>query len=229
VLLTLLATKALGGEWFGSPLDYWGGSPYGTSPPPPAQVSAPDSPQAPRSAPQAASATERPFDWSDYTDPTQPEFWREGDHTPPAPLLELIRDPSPENIERYRAWTSQKLEVSAQVSALLAQAEQPAQVSWDGVQVVYFYARGCGYCQQNTPHVLELQELGADVMPVHLDSPSPALPTSTPWTEEMGQLVAVQGTPTWVLVEDGQRRVVRGFATVQRLEDELRALREGGR
>jgi thiol-disulfide isomerase/thioredoxin len=228
VLLTLLATSALGGEWFGQPLDYWGGSPYGASPPPPSPVLAPESPAATTSTPQAP-VPERPFDWADYTDPTQPEFWREGDHTPPAPLLELIRDPSPDNIERYRAWTSQKLEVSAEISALLAHAEQPAPVRWDGVQVVYFYATSCGYCQQNTPHVLDLMDKGARVLPVHLDRPSEAYPTSTPWTEEMGQLVAMQGTPTWVLVEDEKRRVVRGFATVDRLEDELRALREGGR
>jgi thiol-disulfide isomerase/thioredoxin len=231
VLWTLLATSALCGEWFGQPLDYWGGSPYGPSPPlpPPEEASREDAPPPASLAPPAPSAQPRPFDWSDYTDPTQPEFWREGDYTPPAPLLELIRDPSPENIERYRTWTSQKLQVSAQVSELLAAAERPEPVRWEGVVVVYFYASSCGYCQQNTPHVLALFERGADVMPVHLDRPSPAYPTSTPFTEQMGRLAQVQGTPTWVLVEHGERRTIRGFATVERLEDELRALRAGGK
>jgi thiol-disulfide isomerase/thioredoxin len=228
VLLTLLATSARAGGaggWFTAPLDYWGGSPYGASPPPPAPAAAAEGGPAPL-PPQAPS--EQAFDWADYTDPTEPEFWREGEYTPPLPLLELIRDPSPQNLERYRQWNDKKLEVSAFVSQLLLEAEAPEPVLWDGVQVVYFYASGCSYCQRNTPVVLELMEKGADVMPVHLDRPSPAYPSSTPWTDEMGGLVTLTGTPTWVLVEKGQRRTVPGFATWERLESELRALREGG-
>ena len=226
MLAMLLATSAGAGDWFPAPLDYWGGDPYGQ---PLVEEAEPAPVRTTAASPEASPATAGPtaFDWSDYQDPRTALFWKDGDHVPPAPLLEVIRDPSPQNVERYRTWTSKQLEVAAWVSELLATADTPAPVSWAGVQVVYFYAAGCGYCQKNTPDVLALMERGADVMPVHLDRPSPAYPRSTPWSSEMGSLVAVEGTPTWVLVVEGRRRVVRGYATVDRLETELRALLEG--
>ena len=233
MLATLLATSAWAGEWFGEPLDYWRGNPYGqpmaaaNTPVVDETTAAPE--VQPRTAPStsAAPAEPVPLDWSAYSDPRTAEFWRDGDHVPPAPLLELIREPSPENVARYRAWTKKQLEVAGFVSHLLAEAEAPPPVSWVGVQVVYFYASSCGYCQKNAPDVLALMRLGADVMPVHLDRPSVVYPRSTPWTAEMGTIVAVQGTPTWVLSAEGRRRVVRGYATVDRLETELRALLAG--
>jgi hypothetical protein len=219
-----LATAEAGsgaGAWFSRPLDYWGGAPYGAPLAEPSSAPAPTG-EAP-SAPEEAAA----FDWADYADPRTEQFWKDGDHVPPAPLLEVIRSPTPENVARYRAWTSQQLEVAAWVSELLAAPDAAPPVSWSGVQVVYFYASACGYCRKNTPEVLELMTLGADVMPVHLDRPSPAYPSSTLWSAEMGSLVEVEGTPTWVLVAEGKRRVVRGYATVERLEKELRALLGG--
>lgn len=213
--MQLLASVALAGDWFSTPLAYWENSPYGAS------EEGGDEGEEPK------EASEERFDWSDYADPASATFWREGQHVPPAPLLELIREPSQENIERYRQWTQQKLEVSAWVSGLLAQT--PSEVSWEGVKVVYFYASSCGYCKENTPHVLELVKRGADVMPVHLDLPSPAYPNSTPFTPEMGEFVVLHGTPTWVLVAQGRRRTVHGFADVDRLQAELRVLLEGER
>lgn len=215
MLSTLLATSAVAGEWFEAPLTFWG-EPYGITS------------QAPAPAAEAPTTSEAPeaFDWADYADPRTPTFWKEGDHVPPAPLLELIRNPSSDNVQRYREWTAKKLEVAALVSKLVAEEPAPP-VSWRGVQVVYFYASSCGYCAKSTPTVLALAELGADVMPVHLDRPSPAYPSSTPWSDEMASQVEVFGTPTWVLVTGGQRRTVRGYATVERLESELRALLGG--
>ena len=213
--MQLLADVAFAGEWFPSPLAYWEGSPYGAVEDPPGdEVS------------EAAREEEsNEFRWSDYEDPRTASFWREGEHVPPAPLLELIREPSQENLERYRRWSQQKLEVSSWLAQLLAE-DPPALVSWEGVQVVYFYASACSYCQKNTPVVLELMREGADVMPVHLDVPSPAYARSTPFTPEMGELVALRGTPTWVLVANGHRRTVHGFSDMERLRSELAALLE---
>lgn len=218
-MLLAISGAARAGEWFEGPLAYWE-VPYGL---PPRQ---PPVPPQEEEAPAPEGEQGPAFDWADYRDPRTEVFWREGEHVPPAPLLEVIRAPTPDNIAQYRQWTARKLEVAAWVSSLLAEPP-PAPVSWEGVTVVYFYASGCGVCAKNTPEVLALDALGADVMPVHLDRPSPAYPSSTPWSDEMGQLVEVTGTPTWVLIADGQRHVVRGYAPMQRLETELRTIREG--
>jgi len=41
------------------------------------------------------------FDWNKYLDPKNDEFFKEGDHTPPAPLMELARNPTDENIKKW--------------------------------------------------------------------------------------------------------------------------------
>ena len=220
MLWMLLATDlALGGTWFEGVLDYWGGKPYG----PPATVAA----EAPLEAEGAERDRVEPpsneVDWDVLLDPTSEAFWREGDHVPPPAMMALIRDPTPENVARYRAWELKKMEATGRIAQLLVDAEKPPPVDWRGVQVVYFYASSCGYCKKNAPVVRELLELGADVMPVHLDRPSPDYPTSTPWSPEMAQLVDVIGTPTWVLVVDGERKVVRGYADRERLERRFKA------
>lgn len=215
LLMQLLVDAVFAGEWFPSPLTYWEGSPYG------ALQEEGQSEEVSRGREEEVEA--EVFRWSDYEDPRTASFWREGEHVPPAPLLELIRAPSQENIERYRRWSQQKLEVSSWLAQLLAE-QVSADVSWEGVQVVYFYASACSYCQKNTPVVLELLQEGVDVMPVHLDVPSPAYARSTPFAPEMGQLVALRGTPTWVLVANGHRRTVHGFSDMERLRSELAAL-----
>jgi len=222
-------------RWFGAGrLDYWGGKPYGTGPGMVTgelaawrdehevleedQREAPAHPQTPK----ATARTSAEPDWDALLDPTNEAFWREGNHVPPAQLMAVVQDPSPENVERYRAWQRKKLEVTGWVSQLVAEPDLRPAIDWSGVTVVYFYAMGCSVCARNAPVVDELMELGADVMPVHLDRPSPRWPSSTPWQAEMAAGVDLVGTPTWVLVKDGERVTVRGMASRERLEGELR-------
>ena len=218
------------GRWFGGGrLDYWGGKPYGAGPgmvtgelaPWRDEAAEEDLEEAPTPAERIEARGAAP-DWEALSDPKNVEFWREGDHVPPAQLMAIVRDPSPENVERYREWQRKKLEVSGWVAQLVAEPDRRPPVDWSSVTVVYFYAMECGVCARNAPVVDELMELGADVMPVHLDRPSPRWPTSTPWREEMAAGVKLVGTPTWVLVKDGNRVTVRGMASRERLEGELR-------
>ncbi len=216
MLWMLLGTELVAGAvpWFEQPLSYFDGVPYGVV----LEVEeeeGDETPQGPSEAPD--------FDWSDYEDPGSVEFWREGDFAPSAPMMALVRDPSPENAEKYRAWLAKKMEVTAQISALMVEPEAP--VSWQDVTVVYFYALRCPHCKRNAPVVAELARRGATVLPVHLDAPSPALPGSVPLTEDMARQVQLVGTPTFVLSTGvGQRATVRGFADMGRLEAELRTL-----
>ena len=220
-------------RWFGAGrLDYWGGKPYGTGP---GMVTGElaawrdevleedprTAPTRPRTPEAAVSGSAEP-DWDALLDPTNEAFWREGDHVPPAQLMAVVQDPSAENVERYRAWQRKKLEVTGWVSQLVAEPDVRPAIDWSRVTVVYFYAMGCSVCARNAPVVDELMELGAEVMPVHLDRPSPRWPSSTPWQAEMAAGVDLVGTPTWVLVKDGERVTVRGLASRERLEGELR-------
>jgi thiol-disulfide isomerase/thioredoxin len=211
--------------WFGAArLDYWGGQPYGVGAGMMDGQLADWKPEADREDLKnstVAPAADRELNWSELLDPTSEAFWKEGEHVPPAQLMAVIRDPSAENVNRYRAWQRKKLEMSSWVAQLVAEPDVRPQVDWSRVTVVYFYAMGCGVCARNAPVVDELAALGADVMPVHLDRPSPRWPSSTPWSAEMSGLVNLQGTPTWVLVQGERRITVRGLASLERLEKEL--------
>ena len=41
------------------------------------------------------------FPWQKYMDPKNEEFFKEGDYTPPAPFMEIARNPSDSNIENW--------------------------------------------------------------------------------------------------------------------------------
>jgi hypothetical protein len=78
-------------QYFSKPdIDYWGRS---------GQSSAP--PRTPRPSGNPISTPTKGFAWDKYISPAHDEFFREGDYTPPAPFVEIARNPTDENIERW--------------------------------------------------------------------------------------------------------------------------------
>lgn len=59
----------------------------------------------PKAATQSGAGA---FPWQKYLDPKNDEFFREGDYTPPAPFMEIARDPSDSNIENWFRYLEQK-------------------------------------------------------------------------------------------------------------------------
>ena len=48
------------------------------------------------------------FKWSNYLDPKNDEFFKEGSYTPPKPFMELARNPSDKNIGNWIAYNKKK-------------------------------------------------------------------------------------------------------------------------
>ena len=48
------------------------------------------------------------FPWKKYLDPKNDDFFKEGDYTPPAPFMEIARNPSDENIENWYRYLETK-------------------------------------------------------------------------------------------------------------------------
>jgi len=44
---------------------------------------------------------EKTFDWKKYQSPSNPEFFKEGNYIPPEPFMEIVRDPSDDNIKNW--------------------------------------------------------------------------------------------------------------------------------
>ena len=56
----------------------------------------------------ADPAPEKPFEWKTYLDPKNREFFKEGDYTPPEPFMEVVRNPTDENLKMWFAYVERK-------------------------------------------------------------------------------------------------------------------------
>lgn len=214
---------------------------------------APEPPEAAEEDPASPEATKKkslrewdaePFDWAAYQDPRDVRFWDDGgDWVPPRPLREVLADPTPENLERYRAWVDQKLEVSRVGHELLwgaapqrgavpevkvGQSPKVPRVAWDRVSILYFYQSTCPHCRKSKPLVANLKARGVEVIPVYLDREDPDYGESIPYSRELAERVEVAGTPTWLVSVYGRQTVVRGATTMERLGKVVRYLEEEG-
>ena len=61
------------------------------------------------------------FAWNKYLSPSNDEFFKEGDYTPPAPFMEIARNPSDENIENWFRYLETKNELLRNLQEKLTQ------------------------------------------------------------------------------------------------------------
>ena len=102
VLVTTDAAASSEFSYFSAPeLDFWKDAPAKEMP---AATSTHGLPAPKPSAPPSASG----FQWNKYLDPKNDDFFREGDYTPPAPFMEIARDPSDSNIENWYRYLEMK-------------------------------------------------------------------------------------------------------------------------
>lgn len=52
------------------------------------------------------------FNWSNYLNPKNDDFFKEGNYTPPAPFMELARNPTDKNIKNWIAYNKLKNQLS---------------------------------------------------------------------------------------------------------------------
>ena len=64
------------------------------------------------------------FQWKKYLDPKNTEFFREGDYTPPEPFMELVRNPSDQNIRMWFAYMDSKNELAGRLSKRMEEYAQ---------------------------------------------------------------------------------------------------------
>jgi hypothetical protein len=122
------------------------------------------------------------FPWKKYTDPKNDEFFKEGDYTPPAPFMEIARNPTDENIEnwfRYLDMKNQlthrlqeKLESYASAHGMAVASEEssvpPASVQTTGVtdldpkrfRLRLYFDSKCPHCEHMMGTLAELSALG---------------------------------------------------------------------
>ncbi|MBS1983558.1 MAG: hypothetical protein JST16_05240 [Bdellovibrionales bacterium] len=75
----------------------------------------------PAPSPAVAVGTEEAFPWKKYLDPKNKEFFREGDYTPPEPFMEIVRNPSDENLKLWFQYIEKKNDLSARLQTRMAE------------------------------------------------------------------------------------------------------------
>ena len=74
----------------------------------------------PGKKPMSAQATSS-FPWTQYLDPKNKEFFKEGDYTPPEPFMELVRNPSDYNLKMWFSYMDKKNDLSENLQKRMAQ------------------------------------------------------------------------------------------------------------
>lgn len=132
LMVAMLSSICLAEEmrYFEGKIDYWNG----TSKPQDdnaQQQKAKKSPLGPAKKEDAANKSneEEKFQWNKYLDPKNREFFREGDYTPPEPFMELVRNPTDQNIRMWFAYMERKNSLAGRLAKRMeeyAQANAPS-------------------------------------------------------------------------------------------------------
>ena len=209
-------------QFFDHPeIDYWGERKEGQAALPLRQSS---------SKPALPRETSSSFPWKKYMDPKNEEFFKEGDYTPPAPFMEIARNPTDENIENWFRYLDlknqlthrlqEKLEAYASTHGVAVASQEksapPTSAPKNTVPDVdpkrfrlrlYFDSK-CPHCEHMMGTLSELAELGFFVELRQVDQDVSArsripFPVMTAQASELRQY-GIQGVPL-LLVGDLKR------------------------
>jgi thiol-disulfide isomerase/thioredoxin len=179
-------------SFFGSGIDYWNDQKKEEKSPPAASAE--------KKSEEAATPNKK-FDWKAHLDPNNKEFFREGEYTPPEPFMELVRNPTDENIKNWFAMIEKKNELSSrmmdriqeyvaknsaklepQSKAILVNAKESLQKSppeASRYRFRFYFDSQCPHCKRMFETVADLQSRGFYVEAFQVDNADVALPGMT--------------------------------------------------
>ena len=190
-LLFVISSTALGFDYFGDKIDYWGREP------PPTQVQQPE----PQPKPEMKEVSKK-FNWGNYMNPKNEEFFTEGNYKPPEPFMELARNPTDENIRNWFAMIDAKNKLmdnlNVQMAAYLAknsgelkpEEKQALEQSMQRVGSTHldtkrfrfrlYFDSSCPHCQRMMVTAKDLQDQGFYVEVRQIDREKPTFPVPFP-------------------------------------------------
>lgn len=227
-------------SFFDSNIDYWHEQKKE------GKTSAPTT--APEKAPTASASTDTKFDWKKHLDPNSKDFFREGDYTPPEPFMELVRNPTDENIKNWFAMIEKKNELSdrmrariqeylakngsmePQSKAILIDAKASLQKTPPDASLYrfrFYFDSQCPHCKRMFETVADLQAKGFYVEAIQVDkndSPLPGLtmPVMKASKEEI-EKQQIHSVP-YLLIGDLKKKVVYRLAGYQSTDSVFAAI-----
>ncbi len=233
-------------NFFSSGIDYW-------------NEQKKEDKSAPPTAPekkQSVATPDKNFDWKSHLDPNNKEFFREGEYTPPEPFMELVRNPTDENIKNWFAMIEKKNELSSrmmeriqeyvaknsakmepQSKAILVNAKeslQKAPPETSRYRFRFYFDSQCPHCKRMFETVADLQSRGFYVEAFQVDGANVALPGMTVAVTKASKTDVDKHKITsvpFLLIGDLQKKVVyrlSGYQSTASVFDAINTQASGG-
>lgn len=233
-------------QFFNKGVDYWNEQSDKTLPPKP---SAQPKPETTAKNKEETTAKAEKFPWEHYLDPKNKEFFKEGDYTPPEPFMELVRDPSDQNMKMWFTYIEKKNELSARLQqkmadyvaknglttpddkkALVARMSAPSSANLDirRYRLRIYFSSTCPHCEKMMGTLSELQAKGFFVEARQIDrngkTPKLPFPSEMASPAELKQK-EIQSVPL-LLVGDLKKKVVYRITGFKTADEVLNAMRQ---
>jgi hypothetical protein len=202
------------------------------------------------------AATEEKFDWKKHLDPNSKDFFREGEYTPPEPFMELVRNPTDENIKNWFAMIEKKNELTSrmmsrideylaknpgkmepQSKAVLVSAKESlrkAPIEASRYRFRFYFDSQCPHCHRMFATISDLQARGFYVEAFQVDKrdgPLPGLDVAvTKASKDDVEKHKITSVP-FLLIGDLQKKVVyrlSGYQSTDSVFEAINAQASGG-
>jgi thiol-disulfide isomerase/thioredoxin len=130
------------------------------------------------------------FDWNKHLDPENPEFFKEGNHVPPEPFMELVRRPTDQNIKLWFSYVEKKNALATRLAERMkdyaaknlmssdtktklvgsAQSIPLADDEFERYRFRMYFDSTCPHCQKMIDTLNDLQDRGYFVEAKQVDS-----------------------------------------------------------
>lgn len=203
-------------DYFGNRIDYWGS----------------EKPSTEANSPQSKPKGNSKFDWDTYSNPENPEFFKEGNHVPPEPFMELARNPTDENIKNWMEMIETKNKLMKRLhshmadyikrngdklkpeekSVLIGKTNEIPQVPADVNRFRFrlYFDSSCPHCERMMVTIKDLQGMGYYVEARQIDRRKPTYPIPVASTLASEQEVKARKIQSWpvLFVGDTAKQLV---------------------
>lgn len=230
ILLLLLGAniEASAFDYFKQDIDYWK---EGTKTEPPSKVEAKVAKKEPIKT-EIQTVNDKKFDWDKYSDPKNPEFFKEGDYTPPAPFMEVARNPSNENIQRWFSLIEVKNKIMANLQKRLGEFVSKVSIPLDSEELALvsqqqarltskqidfkrfrfrlYFDSSCPHCKSMLNTLKDLQDMGYYVELRQVDDRRPDYPIGFPTVRATKDELKERKINSWpvMFVADTQKELI---------------------
>ena len=180
------------------------------------------------------------FVWEKFLNPNNPEFFKEGEYSPPEPFMEIVRNPTDENLKNWFAYIDKRNDLYKRLEGRIQEYHSPesrvvlqqrfSKISKFDSDVKryrfrFYFDSTCPHCKKMKQTMNQLIERGYLVEGVQTDSgPMESLPFSVRRASKVELSEKSVSSVPLLLVGDLKKKIVLRLSGYQSLENVVSAL-----